>query len=370
MKLRRFFSVILSLTLILPQFSAGQVIAGISATVGLDDRTLDLLNRLPKEVREEIVNALRDALPILDKSVNAYLAKVNEILDRQINHAQCSMTGVVADVARRAKLGREKGPLELFDEYEKNELGQLKQSSTAASYATVTGDISYEATVTYCEMQISTSAMNISGAENKYRKLNFIWFRLKDSCGTAIDCLQKQLSITDALVKNSDRRDVQAVDAARQLSAVRRPVTPRWFTAFDPKPYESALSQLLNIQDELSLAKLRRVLSQAKGRLDDIDAEIALAKVALQSTPEFGCWHNITAQQVGVAKSHADAARKIVEEIDKSLAQNLTDAETHQGEVTQSITGELGSRRTQIEGIDKSQPKRWQDPSPCQLRSS
>src|SRR5215469_15625259 len=120
MKLRRFSSLILLLTLIFPDFFAGQGIpVGVNATVGLDDRTLDLLNRLPKEVREQIVNAVRDALPILDKSVNAYLAKVDEILDHQINHAQCSVTGVIAEVARRAKLGREKGPLELFDEYEK-----------------------------------------------------------------------------------------------------------------------------------------------------------------------------------------------------------------------------------------------------------
>jgi hypothetical protein len=117
MALRRFSSFILLLTLIFPDFFVGQGIqVGVNTSVGLDDRTLDLLNRLPKEVREQIVNAVGDALPILDKSVNAYLAKINEILDRQINHAQCSMTGVIAEVDRRAKIGREKGPLELFDE--------------------------------------------------------------------------------------------------------------------------------------------------------------------------------------------------------------------------------------------------------------
>jgi hypothetical protein len=364
----RLTSLVLILALIFPGSAAAQGIP-VSVTVGLDGSTRDLLDRLPKEIHDQIIASLQDAMPIIDKSVVSYLAKINEILDHQINHAQCSLTGVVAEVDRRIKLPltRQKGPLELFDEFEKSELGRVKQSTTAASYAKIYGDIFYDATVTYCEMQISGSVISVIEPENKYRKLTFMWFRLKDSCGTAIDCLQKQRAITKTFLENNDKRDVQSVDATNRLSAVPQPAAPGFFSSFDPAPFESALSQLLAIQDQVSLAKLMRVLSEAQARLPEADAEIASAKVALQPIPEFGCWHNITQQQVDTAKSHANGAGRVLNEIDKSLSDHLTAAETHQGEETQSIRSALDSRRSQVDDINKAQPKRWQAPSPCQL---
>jgi hypothetical protein len=167
------------------------------------------------------------------------------------------------------------------------------------------------------------------------------------------------------MVDTSDKRDVQFVDAAKQLSAVPQVTAPGMFASFDPKPYESALAQLLTIQDELSLAKVRRVMGEAQGRLPDIDAEIAKAKVSTNARVWLFPQHH--AGQVNDAKSHADAAGAVVKEIDKSLSQNLTDSETHKGEVTQGMKAELDSRRAQIDDINKSQPKRWQYPSPCAL---
>jgi hypothetical protein len=363
---RWLISLIFLLALIFPRTLTAQ---GIPVTVGLDGPTRDLLDRLPKEMRAQLVGALQDAMPIIDKSVVTYLAKVNEILDRQINHAQCSLTGVVAEVDRRIKLPltRRKGPLELFDEFEKSELGRVKQSTTANIYAKIYGDTFYEATVTYCEMEISGSVIDIIEPENKYRKLNFMWFRLKDSCADATDCLDKQRTLTKKSLETNDKRDVQSVDAANELSSVPQLVAPGFFSSFDPAPYESAIGQLLAIQDQVSLAKLKRVLSEAQARLPDADAEIASAKVALQPTSEFGCWHNITQQQVNVAKSHADSAGSILNEIDKSLSDHLTVAETRQGELTQSIKSQLDSRRSQVDDIANTQPKRWQYPNPCQL---
>src|SRR5271170_5101130 len=66
---------------------------GLSVTAGLDDRTYDLLKNYPSDLREQMFQLLKQSLPLVDKSVSLYLEKVNEILDVQINHLQCSVTG-------------------------------------------------------------------------------------------------------------------------------------------------------------------------------------------------------------------------------------------------------------------------------------
>jgi hypothetical protein len=215
----------------------------VDATVGLDEQTRELINRLPANVREQVLATLKDALPLLDKSVDGYLAKVNDILDHQIDHAQCAATGVIAEVDRRVKLPltREKGPLEIFDDFEKSELGRIRQSSSAAFYARVYGDLFNEATVTYCEMEISGAAENARDDENRYRLLSSTWFRLRNTCSDVSDCVTNERSAVQNTIKGSDIRDVQLVRASERLAKVAEPKAPGFFQSFDVKPYNIAL---------------------------------------------------------------------------------------------------------------------------------
>ena len=77
--------------------------AGLDATVGLDDKTRAVIEGLPKEVRDQIIGLLRDALPLIDTSVLTYMNRVNEIVDSQINHVQCAAEGIAKSVAGTAK---------------------------------------------------------------------------------------------------------------------------------------------------------------------------------------------------------------------------------------------------------------------------
>jgi hypothetical protein len=207
--------------------AAGQGIpVHVDATVGLDEPTRELISKLPQNIHDQLIASLNDALPILQKSVDGYLAKVNDILDHQINHAQCSVTGVMAEANRRLKnlpAIRDKGPLELLDVYENSELGRIRQSSAAAFYARVYGDVFYEASVTYCEMEFSGAAVNTRQDENKYRQLNYMWLRLSGSCNNAGDCVKKQREVTQHLIDISDKRDVQFTGATQKLAMVPKP---------------------------------------------------------------------------------------------------------------------------------------------------
>jgi len=384
MTFQRFVALLTVFTFLAPAMPAvGQAIpVHVDATVGLDEPTRELIDRLPKDIHVELIAALKEALPILQKSVDEYLAKVNDTLDHQINHAQCALTGVIAEANRRIKnlpKTRDKGHLELFDDFEKSELGRIKQSSDAAFYARVYGDTFNEATVTYCAMEFSGAAINIRPDENKYRSLNYMWLRLKGTCDNASDCVKKQIEVTKHLIETSDTRDVQFVRASQKLETVPKPADPSYLTSllisfdltsFDHKPYENTLFQLVGIQDQVLLARVRRsaqLVGAVPGKLSAIDEEIAKANVALLPIQEFGCGHFISPVQVSNAQAHADLTEAPRKEIEAALAEALTADEKNQGEAIKSIRADLALRRAAIETIRNATSKRWTYPNPCAM---
>jgi hypothetical protein len=145
---------------------------------------------------------------------------------------------------------------------------------------------------------------------------------------------------------------------------------PGFFTSFDPKPYEHALFQLVDVQDEISLARTRRAAQLVAGVPDKmaiIDAEIAKGNAVLQPTSQFGCGHVISAAQVQEAQAHADLTQAPKKEIEAELAEALTADEKNQGEAIKSIRADLDARRTEVDTIRSAAPKTWIDPPDCKL---
>jgi hypothetical protein len=66
----------------------------LSFDVGLDSETRDLIAKLPESLRQEFIRALQQAQPILDQSIEKYIAKVNEAIQESIAHAHCATVGV------------------------------------------------------------------------------------------------------------------------------------------------------------------------------------------------------------------------------------------------------------------------------------
>lgn len=77
--------------------------AGLEVTAGLDKPTRELIARMPAEIRKQTVKLLKDALPLVDSSVLKYLDRVNEIVDTQIDHAACTVTGAAANIGTMFK---------------------------------------------------------------------------------------------------------------------------------------------------------------------------------------------------------------------------------------------------------------------------
>jgi hypothetical protein len=86
-------------------FYATQVVAQVQLPVipiGIDRGTQDFVQRLPEELRKQVFQLLKDSLPLRDKSVEKYLAAVDETIRRNVDQglkaAQCTSEGIGAQL--------------------------------------------------------------------------------------------------------------------------------------------------------------------------------------------------------------------------------------------------------------------------------
>jgi hypothetical protein len=384
--LRHWFTLVIALMLALSARSSEAQGIGIpvkvDATVGLDGPTRELISKFPKEVHDQIIAALTEALPMLDKSVNAYLDKVNEILDHQINHAQCAMTGVVAEVTQRITIFSKdrKGPLLSFDDFKKTQLAKLYESTIPTLYSRVYGDVAHEAIVTYCEMEILGQSQDAVQDSNHYRELNNLWFRIKDSCSRPRDCVTKQFAVTKEAVKQNDPRDVQVADAANRLTKVQKP-SSSWFSSFSPEPYNNALAQLVGIQDAIYVAKFKRehdallLFTKSKDQLAEIDARISTAQRILTPGPfllegvfslniQFPNCKFISAGQIAAAHRETDAIRTAFSLTDDWLSQTLRADQNLRNDI-EKYQEDLRSRREATASLEATKEGKVGTGCPC-----
>jgi len=236
--------------------------AGLDATVGLDDKTRAVIEGLPKEVRDQIIGLLRDALPLIDTSVLTYMNRVNEIVDSQINHVQCAAEGIAKSVAGTAKeiFGIKPAPIAAL---KADEVATISSSFSAndnpEKYTITYADFLYRAAVTWCSTEISLEdTATVTTLESQIRPRWFIWYRLYGICSDASNCYDILYAQVSTKKASSDPLDVHAVNATQRLTEVVKPMIPTGSSKYDPTQYEAALGALFSINDSLEVARLAR----------------------------------------------------------------------------------------------------------------
>lgn len=334
---QRCLTVLIMSALVFPPAPAtGQLSANVNvntySTVGLDEPTRKLIaNFLPGPVKDQLLDFLKQALPLVKTNFDQYLKDVNNAVETQILNGQCAGVGLSAEFRQQFTklLAQNPGPMNEFRNYEKKAIGRLKSSSDPQRYADEYGDLYHMAAVMHCQMAISGALENAVAEETKYRQLDFMWMPLVGRCKDASDCVQKVRQDTQNLIDGSDERDVQFVSATEKLRRVSLPGSA-WFTwSFDPKPYESALGQMLDIQKEIRVAQARRqymalgLVDEAKKKLAAMADEIAKGQAAIKPVRVGPCRDAVTPQKIAEAYSHADAAASISGEIEGALSQAI-----------------------------------------------
>ncbi|BCM19183.1 hypothetical protein [Mesorhizobium sp. J8] len=306
--------------------------ADLEATVGLDQKTREFVDGLPKEVREQILGLLKDALPLIDQSINTYMFRVNEILDKQINHIECAAVGtgevLGADLKSSLPGMHPPEPVENLQKDKDNTVGSFKANTKPNTYAQAYADFLYRAAVTSCQVGFADQAgVEVAELQTDVRPRWEVWHRVNGTCNDAAGCYATLSKDLKALLDGSNQQDVAAVDGRKRYAAIVPPRVPSFFGHWDPSAHERALGDLLAIQTSLGVAKEAR-LAVAKDALAAASASVLSAEAAIRMAENEVGDKGVESNQN--AAQHADAAvadaERIRNELDLAVSKVPEDA--------------------------------------------
>jgi hypothetical protein len=106
-------------------------------------------------------------------------------------------------------------------------------NSSTDDYTVVYGDVLAKATATYCILATGAAAVIAQDDENKYRRITFMWRRLKSVCGdsNANDCLKKEGENALRYAASSEIRDVNSVNGRDKIRDVPRSIEKAGFSS-------------------------------------------------------------------------------------------------------------------------------------------
>lgn len=273
-----------------PPASAVSLSLGFKAearvTAGLDAETRALIERMPKEVKEQTLDLLQKALPLIDTSVDAYLRRANEIIGSQIVHAGCAIQGTAQGTTGifKASLPFQGAPApvtKLSEDWEALKT-KFKRATPPSTYISSYADFLVNTAVTTCQVEASEEAIRtIEPYQADTRARWLAWRRVGLDCKTAEACAEVAFKEVSQFVSASDERDRKSLQAEEALARYAKPQAETgWFVAFRQEPFENSIISVYRIQDSVSAARLKREWN-AIDKLAEVDAQYQKINAAL-----------------------------------------------------------------------------------------
>ncbi len=292
--------------------------AKIDVEAGLDKATRDLLQSLPEEVRKQAILALKEALPLIDTSVEKYLDKVNAILSSQLLALDCTIDGAVTRALSQA--GAKLNPFKTYptdladlrkavDRYPStakwgdsvdlhvDRLGDLINASRSLACANKGNPISYPR-ATSIGSDLTDQATLFLRLDNK-------------TCDNPRACVDAARAQVSARIAGADKRDLQsakAVERLANLNVVKKPFPV--FGNFDYNGYVGALREAFSLETEvLTMTSLRKAIfegekTKALSLLAAVQTEMSQATAPLSANqPDLDAKYN--SMNAGLATARA-----------------------------------------------------------------
>lgn len=304
------------------------------ATAGLDAETRALIERMPKEIKEQTLDLLQKALPMLDVSVEAYLKQVDKIISGQLVHASCTIQGTLQGSIGVFKSAlpfqSTPAPVTKISEEWSALKTQFKASTQPATYISSYADFLANTVVTACQVEGSEEAVrSIETYQADARARWQAWRRVGGDCKAADECAAMAHEAVSRFVFEADPRDRQTARADERLTNYVKPKAGGWFTAFRQEPFEDAILYSYRIQDSVSAARSGREWA-AIDKLEDLDAGYLRVEKDLQAAwaklriSEHGVTHRSlrsgNAEAKSVSGRSGDELNAMISEIDAAIA--------------------------------------------------
>lgn len=248
-------------------------------TVGLDEDTRRLLEDYPPKVRVELIKALKEALPLIDASVLKYLQSVDRIWAGQLRLGACLIGGIgksfAEEVGNQIPFKGATRPHHDLRAYQDELLTALDKDSAPFKYVDSYADIMTRAGATACQVEASgaTASLPLLYEIHANARMRFdLWYRIKDLCRNAPDCLRFVRNQVADHIEKADRRDSSQVGAAERFGKLVLP-GDGIFDRFNRDSYERPMLELVSIQRDLRVATLVRE-TKSQMLLDSANAEL------------------------------------------------------------------------------------------------
>jgi hypothetical protein len=253
-KTRIVILLLLSSTLPRPNGAVDLLRVEARAKVGLNAETLALVRGMPKEIREQALALLREALPLVDKSVYGYLDR----LDETIANAACKLEGVGESVFSIGK----RSLVDDLEEEREDLRSEFSSDSSPQEYEDAYADFISNAALALCRTEEAPTKTTIHKKRDDVYDRWLIWNRLGSSCSNAAECLTKVREATTFAIAAADPRDILSADARSRFSKPfpipERGLWDRIFSSFPHEEYEREIERLLAIQDTIQFARVKR----------------------------------------------------------------------------------------------------------------
>lgn len=339
---------------------------------GLDEPTRRLLLSMPATVRTEMVELIRQSLPLLEQSTSVLIEKIDKAVEGRINQLVCTGQAMGIGVAEEFKAGllgtdRPKPVKELVDVWDARY--KKFESVSARSIAIAYEDFLHQAGITACRLADSSPAQRISDLRTEARQKWRVWMEIEKACVAPADCLGKRYEEVQALVAKADPRDVNQAQSKAALADVKL-VKPQggvwaWFRSAIGSPrwagvdatwmaHETELEKLRNVQRALEATTAMRVSTAKRYLTDGISGVLAAedavqkAKALLSSTDPAANDNAAAAAQAAMRgktdivtqmdlaalgdsslSTEVDAAKKRLRTIEEDAAKVVSDADAY-----------------------------------------
>ena len=292
-----------------PQFTPA-----ITIKTGLDSSTKSFLNHYPVVLREQMILALQQALPLVEQGIDHTFDRVDQSVDHAFSQIDCTLAVIqptVADTTSSIKavlLGHGDSQFGSADMTNLDQFAGRMKAKVGAStsplqveeyYSNVLGT-AYRARCFYAGVGSNTPLV-VARISAPFISNITLWIYLDSlQCKTSTDCYRAAFQDTQAYLTSADLRDVAGANAGARFAALSIP-DPSFANGFDPHftgwlarfhrsrfdldSYEAHIREMVAIQFEVAVKNAERV-DQAKKALDRDQVTINVLKPKVDALHE------------------------------------------------------------------------------------
>lgn len=263
---------------------ASSLSLGFDATIGLDSGTIRFLAMFPKTVRDQFVLGVQQSLDRTDLSIDKFFAHTQVALKNIQDTAGCLREDVVSipkDAIDRF-FGKGLDPATALND-------ELDDSRDAFTWATPPArmrikyaDIDAKASAVECKFSAELVRAETRIVRDKAANSWRLWSRLDEQCKTSEDCYTVVSTALKQNLSTALQQDKEKVQAEQRFARMTPPLKPGgWFNSYKWEPYQTSLTSMLQLNDELLLAIHER---EAKGKVALDAYNSSMAKINSQLT--------------------------------------------------------------------------------------